>query len=349
MKIPSRYNIVGDEISGGMGDILYCCDSHLDRQVAIKFIKDAGEERRMFDEQLALMQLRSKHVVQLYDVLRYEQKIGLVLEYIEGKDLEPSECKGDMAKLIFTLWQISCGLADIHASGIIHRDIKPNNIRRSVDGVLKIFDFGLSRGTDAAKTRSIIGTIGYMAPELWNRTEAEFSSSVDVYAFGVTALALAGVPPQVSLFNQPPTPVGTDWLSSYIELEPELCLLLESCLSYEASDRPTMNEVESSLRKHLLKDRHKGLLVMGAEAKEISSSNRKAKLRFGSQVSGHSEIEIEYDGFRFFVSALSGTVSINNIGARQGLPMPQASVITLEAGQNRGFVTFDISNPEVVS
>lgn len=79
----------------------------------------------------------------------------------------PSESHSEKLK---KLWQIACGLSDIHSAKIIHRDIKPNNIRVDENKIVKILDFGLARssGTEAF-THSVIGTLGYMAPELWKR------------------------------------------------------------------------------------------------------------------------------------------------------------------------------------
>ncbi|EOX4326542.1 hypothetical protein ACPF35_000728 [Vibrio cholerae] len=84
---------------------------------------------------------------------------------------------------------------------------------------------------------------------------------------------------------------------------------------------------------------------MEDQAKELNSQNRKAKIN--SSVG--AEISIEYDGYDFKVVTYVGDVSVNNEPVNIGYVMPGASVITLGSGSNRGFVTFDISNPEVVS
>jgi len=351
MKLPNRYTLSGTNNTGGMGDIYYCTDTHLQREVVIKLLKANEEQRRLFDEQKCLIQLRSKHVVQLYDVVDIEGRIGLVLEFIDGNDLQISECSGNETKLLETLWQVSCGLADIHKSGIIHRDIKPNNIRRANTGVVKVFDFGLSRKLDSAKTHSVIGTVGYMAPELWQRGQVVFTTAIDVYAFGVTALALAGVNAPDALFQYPPLPAGNGWLQAELpNLDSAIVSIIEQCLSHSPQNRPSISKVEGLLRRYLLKDRHKGLLVMGTQVKELNGTNRSSKISFGSTGNIKGEITIKYDGFDFNVVALRGDVTINNIIVNVGDLLPEASVITLGSGSgSRGFVTFDISNPEVVS
>lgn len=347
MTLPTRYEINGTNNSGGMGDILYCKDKHLQRDVVIKLLKNDTEQRRLLDEQCSLIQLRSKHVVQLYDVVHIGEQIGLVLEFIQGEDLYHGEYQSDMVGLVETLWQVACGLSDIHAAGIIHRDIKPNNIRRDNADVIKVFDFGLARKLDTAKTNSVIGTVGFMAPELWRKGEVEFTTAVDVYAFGITAITLANASIPKELLEYPPQPVPhKKWVQGRLpNLDANILEVLEQCLSYSPIDRPSIANVEKALRRHLLKDKHKGLMVMGDQVKELNNQNRKAKII--SSVG--AEITIEYDGYDFKVAAYVGSITVNNDPVRVGYVMPGASVITLGSGPNRGFVTFDISNPEVVS
>lgn len=205
--LPERYSLKSTELGGGMGDILICKDNHLDRDVIVKLLKDGEEERRLLDEQKALLKLRSKHVVQLYDLIDItvseKTKKGLVLEYINGVDLNynPSESHPEKLK---KLWQIACGLSDIHSAKVIHRDIKPNNIRVDENKIVKILDFGLARtsGTEAF-THSVIGTLGYMAPELWKRKNISFDQKIDVYAYGVLVLDLFGIEKPDELYEHP--------------------------------------------------------------------------------------------------------------------------------------------------
>lgn len=349
MKLPSRYELSGGSSGGGMGDIYFCSDKHLQREVVLKLLKDGEDERRLLDEQKALIQLRSKHVVQLFDVVTVNDghdKTALVLEYIDGKNLAiGGYVPGDVFLKI--LWQIACGLADIHAAKVIHRDIKPDNIRVDGSGVVKILDFGLARREGAdAKTKSIIGTIGYMAPELWGGATISFDASIDVYAFGVTALALLNAKPPKEIFERPPEPVAAGALSALVgSLPDDIVLMLERCLGYKAADRPTMREVEEVLRQHLLKDKHRALVVMSGKAHHLNAASRRMKLTYGAI----GTVEIGYDGFRFSVLAFSGVVSINNKSVTVGTVLPDCCVITFGAAPARTFVTFDVSNPEVMS
>jgi serine/threonine protein kinase len=205
--IANRYIPTGNTAAGGMGDVLQCTDSHLQRNVIIKKLQNGIEERRLVDEQKALAKLRSKHVVQLYDIILLadgeERKNAIVIEFIAGTDLVAGSFQVNQSYLN-VLWQIASGLRDIHEAGVIHRDIKPNNIRLDKEGVIKIIDFGLARSSDAATTQSIIGTPIFMAPELWNNGTVSFDMSIDVYAFGVTCMALLGTDIPNELAARPP-------------------------------------------------------------------------------------------------------------------------------------------------
>ena len=199
--LPPRYAPSGAPLAGGMGAVQICVDAVLDRRVAIKFVHSATHQRRILDELAALLRMRSKHVVQVYDILRLPgDELGIVQEFIDGQDLFESHSvptrKVDYYK---QLWQIASGLADIHSLNVIHRDIKPNNMKTDPEGVIKIFDFGLAREEgSAASTMGFVGTSGFAAPELYVGS-VKFTSAVDTYAFGATALFLGsgGLPPEL--------------------------------------------------------------------------------------------------------------------------------------------------------
>jgi serine/threonine protein kinase len=189
-----------------------------------------------------------------------------------------------------------------------------------------------------------------MAPELWRRGEVEFTTAVDVYAFGITAMALTNASVPQELMEYPPLPSKRGWVKGSLpSLDSDIVDILEKCLEYSPDDRPTIAEVEQVLRRHLLKDKHKGLMVMNCQVKELNSQNRRAKISSTSGTSLNGEITIDYDGYGFKVAAIGGDVTVNNDQVNVGHVLPGASVITLGSGSNRGFVTFDISNPEVVS
>ncbi|QKV57946.1 MAG: protein kinase [Dechloromonas sp.] len=166
-----------------------CEDQHLQRKVAIKFLQDpATDMRRLLDELRALLLMRSKHVVQVLDIVPSgSELIGIVEEFIDGEDLWNSKIPLSPTQFLKTLWQIACGIADIHAFGIIHRDIKPNNMKFDPEGIVKIFDFGLARDEAYSRNERFCWHSGIRRPELYSHSKVTFTNEVDVYAFGASA------------------------------------------------------------------------------------------------------------------------------------------------------------------
>jgi len=351
LNLPARYLPNGLSASGGFGSVIFCQDTHLDRLVAIKSIKDASEKHRLIDELNALMLLRSKHVVQIYDIVNGENNtIGIVEEYIEGEDLEQSSIpRTSYENYLKTLWQIASGIADIHGVHVIHGDIKPNNMKFDQEGIVKIFDFGLSRNDGVkAVTKGFKGTFGFAAPELITSGVVAFSRAVDTYAFGVTAIVLSGSKLPDELINIPPQVIPNNFISKLpFQLPSDLASLITDCLALKPEDRPSMAHVRDLLSRHILRDKHQALAVYNKKPNILNASKRIVNLR----LSDVGEIKIEYDGFRFYVSAVSGEVFINNRVVELNDEIPGSCVVILGAQHRksgRKFITFDVSNPEVV-
>jgi eukaryotic-like serine/threonine-protein kinase len=344
--IANRYEPTGNASWGGMGELNECEDKNLSRKVMLKRVFKPSDLPRLLDEQKALIRLRSKHVVQLLDVVSFKwngQDIRcLVLEHIPGTDLDKlSFSAGEEYQK--TLWQIATGISEIHAAGVIHRDIKPQNIRRDGNGIIKIFDFGLARETGKDdKTKSIVGTIGYMAPELFGTKTISFTAAIDTFAFARTALALLGIQPH----NEKPKaiPAGSV-IAAQPKLNVEVAKTLEACLDLSPIGRPSMSEVTAILGRDLLRDKHRARVGTQAQAYELNATKRTVNLSFQSQGS----LSIRYDGYEFKITALSGDVYVNNARATVGMTMLSACVITIGSAAPRAFVTFDISNPEVMA
>jgi eukaryotic-like serine/threonine-protein kinase len=356
--LPARYQPSGPTVDGGMSSVAFCKDQILERQVAVKFLQTTTHRRRMDDELAALLKMRSKHVVQIYDLCKFPDKyIGIIQEFIDGKDLLESFAPPKSIDSYYRqLWQIASGISDIHTVGVIHRDIKPNNMKVDPEGVIKIFDFGLARDAGpAAATVGFVGTPGFAAPELY-ATSAKFTSAIDVYAFGATALFLAtgGLTPE--LIAIPPVPSSAGYFGSVripagkkaTALSAEVVRLLDACLAKSPGDRPQMAVVRDALARHLLFDKHQALVVFRGNASYLNATNRAIALQFGAVGS----VEITYDGLTFKVTAESGEVFINNRPIAVGHELPGCCVVALgsQARRNneRAFITFDVSHPEIV-
>lgn len=350
MKInPDRYQFTGKVSAGGMANVLCCQDTVLERKVAIKLLPKDTNIRRIRDELSALLKMRSKHVVQVYDLLEQNETLAIVQEYISGKDLfSPEVAPLDSTAFLKLIWQIASGIEDIHMFNVIHRDIKPNNMKIDTEGLIKIFDFGLARneGPEAA-TMGFVGTPGFAAPELYF-ADPKFSSAVDVYAFGCTALYLGLQKLPEELLKQPPERANTNYFTSLpFSLDTEVRETLHQCLNHNIDSRPKMEQVRSILSKHLLQGRHKALIVFEGNSSYLDFKNPGVSLHLPSM----GNVDIRYDGFCFRVINVEGDVFINNSRCTQGHILPGACVITLGAPEHknrRKYITFDLAHPEIV-
>ncbi|MBB2494478.1 serine/threonine-protein kinase [Aquipseudomonas ullengensis] len=348
--LPDRYQPIGSSFLGGMGGVIPCTDTVLERQVAIKFIKSSIDQRRMLDELAALMRVRSKHVVQVYDIVNTtEFGTGIVQEYIFGEDLiDGFVPPKDEITYYKNIWQIASGISDIHDAGTIHRDIKPNNMKLDPEGVIKIYDFGLSRqeGFNAA-TVGFIGTHGFAAPELYGESP-KFTSAVDVYGFGATALflALGSVPKElVCAYDKPVS--RHHFNLTPLNLAPEIQSILNDCLHYSPEQRPPISAIKAALAKHILLNQHQALVVHKGVPTYLTSKNPSTTLEF----TNIGKATIEYNGTDFIVIDVSGEVLINNRVVSNGAVLPGSCVVALGSparrANEREFITFDISNPEI--
>lgn len=330
---------------GGQGSVSLFHDTYLDRNVAVKSIR-IDEHPEALEEVKMMKSIVSKHVVSLYDVIQSESTIDIYQEYLGGDDLRDKVGNCSTHEFLSLAFQLASGLADIHNAGVCHRDIKLENIKFDEQGVLKIFDFGVSREGDPHATLNGFGTAQYLAPEvyeLYQSPEVTLSFAVDIFAFGVTLHKLAfggncnfcgyvpGMPPTEVQFGQ-------------LGLGSDLTELLIRTLSSNPQDRPTANNLKFHLERALLKDKHIGFFVTPQSKHQIDSSNRTVRVRFESELS----IVIRYNGFDFNVVAVEGSVYINNDAALVGKKLHGGCVLTFHNNDRRFFVSFSSSHPEIV-
>ena len=197
------YEVVAAAGAGGMGEVYRARDSRLDREVAIKVLPDHlsadPELRERFErEARALSQLSHPHICVLYDVGKHEGADYLVLEYLEGETLGARLRRGPLPpdQVLTYGAQIADALDKAHRRGVVHRDLKPDNVMVTKSGV-KLLDFGLAKPLLASSKNSVaatltqsplttegtlVGTFQYMAPEQLEGREADARS--DLFAFG---------------------------------------------------------------------------------------------------------------------------------------------------------------------
>jgi serine/threonine protein kinase len=180
---------------GGMGTVYLARDPGLDRHVAVKTLTlgpaDAAEPRlRFLREAQAAGGLRHPNIVTVYDVGEDAGQPYIAMEYVEGVDLEHFIQRREPYSIEWTLdvlRQVCEGLAYAHRNGIVHRDVKPANIRVTPAGEVKIMDFGLARLPSSTMTKSgrLLGTVHYMAPE--QVEGAHVDHRADIFSVGAIA------------------------------------------------------------------------------------------------------------------------------------------------------------------
>ncbi|MBD2232094.1 serine/threonine-protein kinase [Phormidium tenue] len=354
LSLPDRYRPDGTILKGGMSSVLPCIDLVLERKVAIKVLSTGSEFSRVQDEIKALQKIRSNHVVQIYDIVvgssQSERVIGIVEEYLQGVDLTCIDSKelnaGDFLKIIF---QISSGLSDIHEQGLVHRDIKPTNMKYDQEGLLKIFDFGLTRiqGLNS-HTQGFKGTPCFAAPELCTRGHVFFTEAVDVYAFGITILSLFQKDLPEGMLQIPPDLSHVPSFREVIHFAvPDPVIdLLDLTLDEVPDNRPKVQTIRDTVKKYLLSNRHRAIIATPQRTYSLEEKNQAVRLSY----TNFGQIEIVYNGLDFKVLNVSGSVFINNTTCKKGDLLPGSCVITLgdEKSPSREFFTVDISHPEVV-
>ena len=187
-----RYTLQERVGAGGMGELYLARDKTLNKPVAVKFIlgdEDELSRRRFFREAKIQMRLEHEGIADLIDFAK-EPVPYIVFEYVQGVTLwQYASQRGALPtdEAVDKMTQICTSMAYAHRHGILHRDLKTENVMLNDDGRTKIIDFGLARCSDITstitKTGVILGTPAYMAPELVKGEKA--SKQADVYAAGV--------------------------------------------------------------------------------------------------------------------------------------------------------------------
>ena len=189
-----RYQIIEELGEGGMGKIYKALDKEINAKVALKLIKpevavDEKAIKRFQNELKMARDISHKNVCRMYDLNQEEGTYYITMEYVPGEDLKSFIRRAKQltpGTAVFIAKQICEGLAEAHGLGVVHRDLKPQNIMIDKEGNARIMDFGIAR---TLKTKGItgagviIGTPEYMSPEQAERKEVDQRS--DIYSFGV--------------------------------------------------------------------------------------------------------------------------------------------------------------------
>ncbi|UZD61044.1 protein kinase domain-containing protein [Brevibacterium sp. JSBI002] len=246
-----RYRIDAKIARGGMAMVYRGTDLRLDREIAIKvmhehLISDDTFVERFRREAINAGRLTHPNLVAIHDQARDGDIVYLVMEYLPSVTLRRElKHRGTFTprQAIVVLDAILAALEAVHSTGIIHRDLKPDNVLLGTDGQVKLADFGLARAvTTATTTKTLIGTVGYVAPELVTRAGAD--ARTDLYTVGIMFYEMLtgaqpytdDVPIQVAYRHvhdtvPPPSDVVT-------RLSPRLDALVLWATSKDPEDRP---------------------------------------------------------------------------------------------------------------
>lgn len=191
--VDGRYRVRARIARGGMATVYVATDLRLERRIALKVMHghlsdDSVFQSRFIQEARAAARLADPHVVNVFDQGQDGELAYLVMEYLPGitlRELMREQRRLTITQTVTIMDAVLSGLAAAHRAGIVHRDVKPENVLLAEDGRIKIGDFGLARATTAntASGAQLMGTIAYLAPELVTRGTADARS--DIYALGI--------------------------------------------------------------------------------------------------------------------------------------------------------------------
>jgi len=201
----AHYRIIKKLGSGGMGEVYLALDTKLDRKVAIKVLRsdsleDERLKKRLLREAQAAAKLDHPNICAIYDVNEADSVTFIVMQYLEGESLAEKMVRKplELSAALALAEQAAEGLAEAHAHGVVHRDIKPQNLMITPRGQLKILDFGLAKQTRSSDSVDfeaptdtllstpgrVVGTMPYMSPEQVQGESLEPCS--DIFSLGVT-------------------------------------------------------------------------------------------------------------------------------------------------------------------
>lgn len=251
---------------GGMSEVYLAFQESLHRHVALKvmradFVGSSDHEQRFLQEARAVASLMHPNIVQVYDVGKFESIHYIAQEYVPGSNLHAYiQRRGalPLAESISILWQATAALQKAASIGLVHRDIKPDNLLLTPDGEVKVADFGLARARGQSQNLTAVGvTLGtplYMSPEQIQGLLVDSRS--DLYSLGATAYhMLSGRPPfsgdtalALAMQHLQAEPVSLSQLRP--DLPPEVVSIVHKLLAKSPEERYTSaSELNRSLRE----------------------------------------------------------------------------------------------------
>ena len=264
--LAGRYEIVGRIGSGGMADVYKAMDRKLNRYVAVKVMKPEFQSDSTFiskfrREAQAAAGLANPNIVNVYDVGEDQGNYYIVMELVEGitlKEYIVKKGKLSVREATSIAIQVGMGLAAAHDQGIVHRDVKPQNIIISTDGKVKVTDFGIARAASSNTiSANAMGSVHYSSPEQVRGGYSDARS--DIYSLGITLYEM--VTGKVPFDGETTVAIAIKHLQDEMEAPsrytPDLPYSLEQII-YKCTQKSverryqTMNDVITDLKRSLM-------------------------------------------------------------------------------------------------
>jgi len=365
----SHYKILEKLGEGGMGIVYKAHDTTLNRDVAIKFLpkhlsSQTEEKERFFLEAQSASALNHPNICVIHAIDQVEDETFIVMEYVEGRTLrkwmEESQGKTEgfrklgLQEKVGIAIQIAEGLEKAHEKGIIHRDVKAENIMVTPDGRVKVMDFGLAKLRGVSKltqTGSTVGTMAYMSPEQVEGLETDHRT--DIFSFGVVLYELLSgkLPFQAEhqaavmyeILNVDPVPL-TEITKG---IDPELNRIVAKCLEKNREERfQSFQEVVVDLRRYRrdTEGKRSERLQPRSTVRPTTATNRITLMTIGGAVLVVAAV-LAYVFLRPAEENESGDKIITRITADPGLEYEPAMS---PAGDRVAYTTDDRGNLDII-
>ena len=295
------YTILGPLGAGGMGDVYLARDGRLARNVALKVLRSGPPDRDWIaafrQEALAASALNHPNILTIYEIGEHQGTRFIASEHVHGVTLRERLQHGPLPviELVDVAIQIAEGLAAAHEAGVVHRDIKPDNIMLRTDGLVKILDFGIatktgpelsplappSPGVDGV----VIGTTGYMSPEQSRGLPVD--ASTDVWSLGIVIYetATGRLPARVTNPDSGLSLLSAPGFDEFTDVTPDLARIITRALSADREARyPTARGMANELRtlRRTLEAQSERGAGIGSKARHHSASRLRRGLQLGA-------------------------------------------------------------------
>lgn len=301
-----KYDIIGEAGRGNMGVVYVGHDPFVDRKVAIKVMNRAGDphdpvaqraRKLFFNEAKAAGALDHPNILRIYDAGEVEGQPYMVTEFVEGAATLRPYCIGErdllpLERVLELMVQCASALDYAHQRGITHRDIKPANLMLTLEGTIKVVDFGIAQRGLGGSTQvmGVAGSPRYMSPE--QARDQPVTARSDLYSLGVVMYELlTGHPPFTAtsipallarLLNEPPSPLEL----SRPDLPPVVARVVYRALEKDPEERFASGaEMEAALRE--------ALTAIGSGLPELGEEERIAALKELAFFRSFSEADVE--------------------------------------------------------